>query len=99
MHAQVLELHWLPSGEQVVSASADRTVRGWDVHTGTQVGGLANYSWWIGTLFIRSSVWDMHTGTQVGRWVGWHTIHTKLGVFLCGVGCAHRLTGRWFGIL
>ncbi len=33
----VLQVQWLPSGEHVVSASADRTVRGWDVHTGQQV--------------------------------------------------------------
>ena len=33
----VLEVHWLPDGEHLISASADRTVRGWDAHSGQQV--------------------------------------------------------------
>jgi len=34
----VLELHWMPEGDQMISASPDQTVRAWDVATGKQVG-------------------------------------------------------------
>lgn len=33
----VLELHWMPDGDQIISASPDQTVRAWDVGTGKQV--------------------------------------------------------------
>jgi WD40 repeat protein len=40
----VLEVHWLPSGEQVMSCSADRTVRVWDASVGSQI---KKYKVWI----------------------------------------------------
>lgn len=33
----VLQVHWLPSGDGLVSCSADRSVRAWDAEAGVQV--------------------------------------------------------------
>ena len=33
----VLELHWTTDGERIITASPDRSVRAWDVHSGEQV--------------------------------------------------------------
>jgi WD40 repeat protein len=39
----VLEIHWTASGEQVLSCSADKTVRCFDAQTGTQIKKLSEH--------------------------------------------------------
>lgn len=33
----MLEVHWMPGGEQLITCSADKTVRGWDAVTYSQI--------------------------------------------------------------
>ena len=40
----MLELHWLPDGERLVSCSPDRTARVWDAETGRQLKRMAEHS-------------------------------------------------------
>lgn len=52
----VLEVHWLPSGEQIVTCSADQTVRGWDASSGQQIKKYKEHA------AVVNSVCPMHRG-------------------------------------
>lgn len=39
----VLEVHWTPDGEELISCSPDKTVRVWDAETGTEVKRLQEH--------------------------------------------------------
>ena len=39
----VLEVHWTPDGERLVSCSPDKTVRAWDAESGTQLKKMAEH--------------------------------------------------------
>ena len=72
------------SNQRVVSASGDRTLRVWDLATGTELAPLSTRSSWINAVGFMSSgyrlvtvsskkrveVWNMaETATQPGRWI------------------------------
>ncbi len=40
----VLELHWTPDGEHIISCSPDRTVRSWDAQSGLQVKKMGEHT-------------------------------------------------------
>lgn len=52
----VLQLAWFPSGEHLVTASADKSVRCWDADTGLQVKRLTEHT------AVVNSVCPMHRG-------------------------------------
>lgn len=42
--ALLLQVQWFPSGEQLVTSSADKSVRCWDVEAGMQVKRLTEHT-------------------------------------------------------
>ena len=40
----VLELHWTPDGERIISCSPDKTARAWDVETGLQIKKMGEHT-------------------------------------------------------
>lgn len=37
-------MHWFPNGEQLVTSSADKSVRCWDVEAGVQIKRLSEHT-------------------------------------------------------
>ena len=78
----VLEVHWMPGDEVVVSCSADKTVRGWDAATGTQIKKYKEHEGVVNSvcplrrgpqLLVSASddctarLWDMRMKKAAGR--------------------------------
>ncbi len=76
-----------PDGKSVVSASADKTIRIWNVENGMQIGLLVGHTDYVtsasfspdGKRIVSSSydmtirIWDVETGKQIGKPLKGHT--------------------------
>jgi WD40 repeat protein len=84
----VTSLSYSPDGQHVISSSADKTIRIWDVETGTAVGkpleGHTETVWSIayspdgqciasGSADKSIRIWDAVTGAAVGKPLTGHT--------------------------
>lgn len=85
----VLEVQWMPSGERIISCSADKTVRAWDVEAGQQVKKTTEHDNFVNSvcparrgppLFVSGAddstvkVWDMRIKRSI------KTFHDKFQV-------------------
>lgn len=72
-----------PDGKQAVSASDDKTLKLWDLATGSEVATLTGHSGWVNAVAIADGrfavsgsedktlkVWDLLTGNEVATFSG-----------------------------
>lgn len=55
----VLKTHWFPSGEQLISCSADKTIRAWDAYSGQQIKKYTEHT------AVINDVCPMHRGVPI----------------------------------
>jgi WD40 repeat protein len=85
---KVVSLSYSPDGQHVISSSFDKTIRIWDVETGTAVGkpleghteGVTTVAYSPDGQYIASGsddksirIWDAETGAAVGKPLTGHT--------------------------
>ncbi|BCX08159.1 MAG: hypothetical protein KatS3mg066_2018 [Fischerella sp.] len=78
-----------PNGQTLVSASADKTIKIWNLITGRQIHTLEGHSDTVNSVAISPNgqtlvsasadktikIWNLHTGKQVRNLGGWFSVH------------------------